>query len=193
MELFAAQHGVIGRRQALAAGLTPRIVEWHVRNGTWTAVHRGVYRLSGTATTWRQRVMAACLAAGPGAVASHRAAGALWGLDGVVEGRPEITVATSGGREPAGVVVHHTRGLQPADRASVDGIPCTSAARTLVDLAGVLTPDQLEVALDSALRDRLTAAGYLQRRLADAGRKGAGVLRELVEDRAGQRPHESPK
>ena len=191
--LFAAQHAVLQRRQALAAGLTPKTIEVRLRTGTWVAVHQAVYRLVGAPTTWRLRVMAACLAAGPGAVASHRAAGALWGLDGVVEGRPEITVAMSGGRELADVVVHHTRGLHAADRATVDGIPCTSAARTLVDLAGVLTPHQLEAALDSALRDRLTAARYLQRRLAGAGRKGAGVLRELVEDRAGQRPHEGPK
>lgn len=133
------------------------------------------------------------MAAGPRAVASHRAAGALWGFDGMAQGRPEVTVTTSGARELRGVAVHHSRSVRRPDRAVRDGIPCTSAARTLIDLAAVLSPDELEVALDSALREHLTSVGYLRRRLHAQGRKGTGVLRDLLEDRVGQRPRESPK
>ena len=87
--LLAAQHGVIHRRQALAAGHTAKAIEIRLRRAEWTPVHQGVYRLAGALATWHQRVMAACLAAGPRAVASHRAAGALWGFDGLAQGRPE--------------------------------------------------------------------------------------------------------
>lgn len=193
--VFAAQYGVIQRRQALQAGLTPRMIECLMSRGEWVAIHRGVYRIAGAPVTWNLRLMAACLAAGPGAVASHRSAAALWGLDTDAPTVPEIAVATSGARELRSVTVHHTRSLGPSDRATRDGIPCSSVARTLVDLASVLDEISLEQTVDSALREHLTSVGYLHRhveRLRD-GRRGTGLLRELLVARTGERPYESRK
>ena len=93
-----------------------------------------------------------------------------------------------------GVVVHWTRSLPIADRAEVDGIPVTRPARTLIDLAAVVGGDDLESALDSALRDRLVTVPYLDRRLAELGsrgRDGLVVLRQLVDDRRDSKPADS--
>jgi hypothetical protein len=140
--------------------------------------------------------MAACLALGPGAVASYRAAGALWGLDGIEAGPIEVTLGGQGERHLPGVKIHRTKGLAPVDVGTRDGIPVTRPARTLLDLAAVLDRIRLEAALDAALRDGLASVPNLLRRLESIGtqgRTGAAVLRSLLEDRRGGRGHESPK
>ncbi|HEX6596289.1 MAG TPA: type IV toxin-antitoxin system AbiEi family antitoxin domain-containing protein [Acidimicrobiales bacterium] len=184
--LFAAQHGVIGRQQAIAAGLTPRMIEWRVHEGAWLPVHRAVYRLAGAPATWQQRLMAATLATG--GVASHRSAARLWGLDVAVTDRLDVMVVGTGGRSISRVALHRTRSLGGPDRAVREGISCTSVARTLVDLAAELEFDDLEAAVDSALREGLTTVSYLERWLPAQGRNGTAVLREIVNDRRVNRP-----
>jgi hypothetical protein len=184
--LFAAQHGVIGRQQAIAAGLTPRMIEWRVHEGAWLRVHRAVYRLAGAPPTWHQRLMAATLATG--GVASHRSAARLWGLDLAVTDRLDVMVVGTGGRSVSRVALHRTRSLGGPDRAVREGISCTSVARTLVDLAAALEFDDLEAAVDSALRDGLTTVSYLERWLPAQGRNGTAVLREIVDDRRVNKP-----
>jgi very-short-patch-repair endonuclease len=72
------------------------------------------------------------------------------------------------------------------DRDLVHGIPVTSAARTLIDLAGVVDRDVLERAVESGLRMRLTTCAFVEWRLDDlggAGRAGAAELRRLLKER----------
>src|SRR5688572_8491233 len=89
--LFSAQHSLITREQALDRGLPSHVIQYRVASGRWERIHDGVYRLAGSVATTAQEVMAATLAAGPGAAASHRAAAALRGWP--IEGRwIEITV-----------------------------------------------------------------------------------------------------
>ncbi|HEX6596168.1 MAG TPA: hypothetical protein VF045_04485 [Acidimicrobiales bacterium] len=193
IDVALRQHGVVTRSQVLALGFTDRIVSLRLGAGRWVSVHAGVYRLAAAADTWRSRCMAACLALGPAAVASHRAAGALWGLDGCRE-LVEVSVPRVGERRLAGVEVHRTRALPVADRADVDGLPVTRPARTLIDLAAVLSAEELEAALDSALRDHVVSPAYLERRLeflGTRGRSGAKALRDLLRDRTEGRPADS--
>lgn len=121
-------------------------------------------------------------------MASHRSAARLWGLDLPPTDRIDITASGTAHRALQGVRVHHADGLRPVVRS---GIPCTPIARTLIDLAAVLGFDDLEACLDSALRDGLATPPYLSRRLPTQGRKGAGVLRKLVQDRQTHKPYES--
>ncbi|HVF15082.1 MAG TPA: hypothetical protein VM942_10810 [Acidimicrobiales bacterium] len=95
----------------------------------------------------------ACLAAGPGAVASHRSAGALWRLDGLEPGRIEVTLPGRGERHLQGVTIHRTRSLAVVEVCRRDGIPVTRPSRTLFDLASVLDRTRLEAAVAAALRD----------------------------------------
>lgn len=75
--LAARQQGCFSRAQVLAAGMTDRMILRRIAAGRWVSVAAGVYRLAGVPVTWRQRALAACLVAGPGAVVSHRSAGVL--------------------------------------------------------------------------------------------------------------------
>jgi len=185
-ELAADQHGVVERGQALAAGVTARMIERRTASGRWVAVHPGVYRLAGAPASWQQRLVAATMATG--GVASHRAAARLWGLDVAPTERVVITVAGTSRRSTRGVIVHHTRSLAGRDRAVLQGIPCTSAGRTLLDLAAELAFDDLEAAVDSALRDGWASVHHLARWVPLSGRKGSAALRRLVEDRRANPP-----
>ena len=126
--------------------------------------------------------MAAVLAYGPRAVVSHRSAAGLWALlssDGL--STVDITVVASWARGRAGIRVHLARSLERRDVRRLDGIPITSPARTLLDLAAVLSPDAFERAFAEAEARRLVRerdfADVLSR---NRGRRGVGVLRAFI-------------
>lgn len=194
--VVAGQYGVLSRAQALDAGFSDKMIWARHRSGAWVRVHAGVYRVAAVPDSWRARLMAACLALDAGAVVSHRAAAALWGLDGFEEGPVEVTVPGTGQRRLGGVTVHRTRSLPVADRAEREGLPVTRPARTLIDLAGVVEEEALESAVDTVLREGLASISYVRRRMAALGTRGrAGVplLQDVLADRVGGRPAESPR
>lgn len=182
--IAARQHGVISRRQALAAGLPLKAIEWRVTTGRWVAVHPGVYTPRSAQSSWQQRLMAAVLRGGNEAFASHRAAAALWRLDGIQERAVEISVPSA--RRIRGAVVHRRSRSDHPPTVELDRIPATGIERTLVDLASVLSRERAALALDDALRRgrvSLEQMGQTLRALPTKGRKGAGTLRELVGQR----------
>ena len=163
--------------------MTPRQIQVRVEAGWLVPVHRHVYRLTGGRSSDAQSLLAACLSAGPSAVASHRSAGALWALRGVEARGAEITVAGGRHRRMTGVVVHRTDQIESVHRARV---PVTTPARTLLDLGAVAPALVVESALEDALMRRLVTFELLTamlERLGGPGRNGAGVLRALVEER----------
>ena len=149
-------------------------------------MHRSVYRLPGSPASPEQSLLGACLAAGDGAVASHRSAARLWSLRGVEDAPTEITVASPRHLRLPGVVVHSSDRLDPVDRFRRAGIPVTTPARTLLDLGAVVPAYVVEPALEDALMRRLVTFQLLTNtleRLGGSGRRGAAILRALVEER----------
>ncbi len=129
--------------------------------------------------------MAACLWGGPPTCASHRAAAAHWELAGITRAVVEITCERSQ-RCPDGIKLHVVPVMPRCDLATLRGIPVTNAARTLVDLAAVVDEETLEIALDDALRRRLTSVPRLRWRIEELcgkGRTGCKALRRLLEVR----------
>ena len=126
--------------------------------------------------------MAATLALGRGAVLSHRDAGALHGLCSAGSGNIHVTVPGDGGRRRrVGITVHRSTTLISQSTATVDGIPVTSVARTLVDIADSQPRRVAERAADEAENRRLLDLPVLQREIAlNPGRRGAGVLRAIL-------------
>jgi hypothetical protein len=129
--IFESQHGVIGRSQALASGMTRKGIEVRLRNGSWRSYLRHTYVVAGAPRTWRQRLMEACLWAGESALASHRAAAALWHLPGFAEGFVEITTNKHVASPLA--CVHRTTTRSGMDIVRRDGIPVTAPHRTIID------------------------------------------------------------
>ncbi|MFN2388111.1 MAG: type IV toxin-antitoxin system AbiEi family antitoxin domain-containing protein [Actinomycetota bacterium] len=193
-DLAARQHGAIGIVQACERGVSRSAVARAVRSGRLHRAAPGVYTWAGSPDTWMQRVMVGVLYAGPGAVASHRCAAALWRFPQVPRGVIEVST-TRRRRADADVVVHQIGELHAAERSTIDGISVTSPTRTLVDLAGVAPVELVEDALDDALRRGLTKLAVCRwelRNVCGRGRAGTRVLRRLLDERpAGYRPCES--
>jgi predicted transcriptional regulator of viral defense system len=135
-ELARRQHGVVERQQLVALGLSLDAIDHRVECGRLLRLHRGVYAVGHRKLTGLGVWMAAVLAAGPGAVLSHRSAGALWGVRAWSGRRVEIAVPRRR-RVRDGLVLHETQ-LPEDERDEHEGIPVTTPARTLLDLAAVL-------------------------------------------------------
>lgn len=118
----------------------------------------GVYLLAGRLRDWRCELWIALLAAGPGSFACWRAAGCLWQLDGMPPDALDVGVDMA--RRPRRPGVHRLS-LRDGDLVAVDGIPCTSAVRTLLDLGAVVDESVVERSLESALRRRLVGDSVL--------------------------------
>jgi hypothetical protein len=153
-ELAARQRGVVSLEQLRACGVGRGAVEKAVRAGRLHRLYRGVYAVGHAHLGREGRRLAAVLACGEGAVLSHRTGAAHWGLLETNQARVDVT-ARRGRREVAGIRLHWSRSLTPRDTTTHDGIPITSIARTLLDLAATTRPDRLERALAQAERLRL--------------------------------------
>jgi Transcriptional regulator, AbiEi antitoxin/Protein of unknown function (DUF559) len=183
--IAARQHGVISLLQLKALGLTSSGVRRRVAAGRLHRMHRGVYAVGHPRLTVKGRWMAAVLAGGPGAVLSHRDAAALWRIRKSARAAIDVTTPRRGGRSLSGIEVHRTRYLPPEDVTEIDGIPCTTLARTLLDLAEVVDRRQVERACDEAEVLRLLDASALDAVLSRArGRRGVPVLRAILDEHA---------
>src|SRR4029079_13492509 len=89
------------------------------------------------------RILAAVKACGPGAFASRFASGELSKrIVELGERRPDVLVLGATTRRHGGIRIHRTMRLDPRDVTRIQGIPATTPARTLVDLAADLTYEQ---------------------------------------------------
>ncbi|HYP56100.1 MAG TPA: type IV toxin-antitoxin system AbiEi family antitoxin domain-containing protein [Solirubrobacterales bacterium] len=166
-ELLAAvagrQHGVVARRQLIAAGMTQSGVARRLAGGRLHQLHRGVYAVGHRAISRQGRWMAAVLAVGGGpssageplkrwgAAVSHRSAGELWSLVESREGPVEVTIpGDSGKRRRRGIWLHRSATLLPAHVTLRAGIPVTGTARTIRDLRRVVPARELRRALRQA-------------------------------------------
>lgn len=183
--IMAAQYGAAHREQLLRAGLTRHCIQHDVGSGLLVPVHPGVFVDAASPAIRQREVMAATLWGGPSAGASSVTAAGLLGL------RPDPLlidiVTTRSLRSRPGIRLHRCLTLPPDDLIRVGPIRVTSPARTIIDLAGVLTEEALEIVLEEGLRQRLLTEDHLRARLIELGtrgRKGAGVLVDLLHLRA---------
>jgi uncharacterized protein DUF559 len=145
--LAERQLGVVARRQLIDAGIGKNAITRRVGQKRLHPLLPGVYAVGHRVLTIKARWMAAVLAAGPSAVLSHRAAGALHRIHS--SERMEVTVRQP--RRPIhGLCIHHTNFLPDDEVTTVSGIPVTNSPRTLLDLATVLSKHQLERAVHEA-------------------------------------------
>lgn len=188
-KLFKRQHGLVTTSQATALGIRYDTLSARCRAGSLVRVSPGIYRLAASPVTQEQRLLAALLSHPSGAVASHRAAAWLHGFDDC----PffiEVRARSVAGTRP--YPVHEAHDVF-ADTTTVSGIRCTTAARTLLDLAALFDARRLEIALLSAVRLGRVSYSQLERHLQrrGRGRLGAPLLRRLIAASANQEPTDS--
>ena len=190
LRLAEKRHGVITRSEALDLGMTPRRVQNLVKKSRWQRLYPGAYIVGGAPAIWAARLTAATLAAGPEAVASHRAAARWHGLDGFDDNVIEIICPRHIRWD--GVTAHRGPLLRRGDVVTRRHLRVTTCTRTLMDLGSVVSLPRLEAALDSALVMGLTSVNHLSRRLGAGGlRRGTVPLERLLESRRGSAPTQS--
>ena len=145
--LAAEQGGPVSRGQARAAGLSRGMIGRRVAQGRWHEVFPGVWAVGHRAMTPKGWLVAAVLAGGPGAVASHRSAAWWHGVLPTSRSRHDVT--TRRHRESDRIDFHRCR-LTDADVTVVEGVPVTTLARTFLDLAEVVPRRRVERAVDEA-------------------------------------------
>jgi hypothetical protein len=155
-ELAAAQHGVVARRQLLDLGLGKDAIDHRLGSGRLRRLERGVYALGHIELRREGRTLAVLLTCGDDAVLSHRSAAALWGLRPWSDTFVELTITgPRGTRRRRGRIVHRSRDLPIEERTIERGIPVTSVARTLLDLAAVVPPHHLRRAVERSVQAEL--------------------------------------
>jgi Protein of unknown function (DUF559)/Transcriptional regulator, AbiEi antitoxin len=187
-EIAARQYGLITRRQALELGMSAAAISRRLESGEWLRVFENVFRLASAPITVQQKWLAVCLR-NPGRIwLSHRASAAFWRLDGFEQELVEAT-AVCDIRSSNRAIVHRVQSMPPADVTVVAQIPVTTVHRTLIDLGAVVPADDVELALECALRRRITSIDRLQRRLAaigTRGRRGPAVLGSIIRHHSGR-------
>src|SRR5687768_10857073 len=134
LRLASRQHGLVTTAQLDQLGFSRPRRRHLVDRGVLFRAHRGVYAVAGSKDTFEFRVMAAALAAGEGAVASHRCAAALYNIRRIGCDVPVITVSGRAAPRLTGIKSHRRDILTPIDRVTIGVIPATSPAWTILDL-----------------------------------------------------------
>lgn len=196
LPIATQQHGLVSRRQLRALGIS-RDAVFH-----WTKTHRlnrltpRAYRVAGSPLSEPQRVLAAVLDAEPHSALSHMSAPAWWGLPGF-ELDPLHVIRSHGGLGERRYLAetHRSRTLLPDHVMRVRGVPVTTMARSLFDIAPIVSPDRLDLAIERSLGLRLTKISELltvEKDVSVQGFEGVALMRELIAKRGlGYRPTES--
>jgi very-short-patch-repair endonuclease len=180
MNLAARQHGVISRDQLHKLGTSDSAIAHAIRTGRLHRVFRGTFALTPQISR-RGRLSAAVLACGKGAVISHRSAGAPLGLLSDEPSVIDVIPPQEQGRQIDGIRFHRVRAPRRDEVGTVDGIPCTSPARTLVDLAGAVGDWKLRSCFERAAQKRLLDIPAIEASM-DPGRRGNKSLRKLIDE-----------
>ena len=171
--LAERQHGVVAVWQLLELGLSRGAIQYRVSIGRLHLVHRGVYAVGHRKLTRHGHWMAAVLAYGPDAVLSHRSAAALWAIG---QSSYKIDVTTPHSKRHRRTIRAHTARLDPEDHTTHDGIPVTSVARTIFDLAAQISDTALTRLIEESDRRELFDLRALDRATARRPRT-TGVVR----------------
>jgi len=185
--IAADHHGVFAGHHLDDLDVSHKFREARIRDGRWVRIHHSVFRIAGAPVTWRGKLQGACWAGGTRAAASHRSAAELLELPAGRQNVVEISCPRWHRARHEGLVVHETTLLEPIDLTFIDGIPCTTAARTIFDLARRATPRSLDLDIDAALRRGGTSTEELvatAARLASKGRPGARRFKAVLAARA---------
>ena len=179
--LAAAQTDVVAAWQLLARGWTRKAIRHRAMAAGWSVVHPGVYALTQAPLTQLQRWIAAALTA-PETYLSHQSAAGCWGFHRADSAVETVTRVGSGGpRRFGGVLVRRSLELDGATTLR-HGIPITTPARTLIDIAAALPTHLVGRAFRESLRLKVLTTGDLVRELArHRGRRGSRALWDLAE------------
>jgi len=176
----AGQSGLLTRKQALDAGLTPKAIEWRLGTGRWQVVHPGIYQTLPGRDGWESRAVAALLHAGPGSALSHESAAHEWGLIRQAPGTITVVIPAERRARPVeGVTIRRSR--HAAARTDPRAWPHrTQVEHTVLDLSSGRGPDRAIALAAKAVGLELTSTERLMSALGDRhGQRDRSLLLEV--------------
>lgn len=188
-EVASEQAGYFTTAQAEACGYSSSLRAYHVKQGRWVRVRRGIYRLSEYPSSEHEEVIAAWLWAGKDvAVVSHESALDMLDLSDVIPGTIHITIPRSRRYRPAtaGITLHTTtRDAKPGEVITRGGLRVTSAVRTILDCAETGTaPEQIVAAVRQAVDRGLATRRQLETDAASRGGRVKRLIRRAFDEAA---------
>jgi very-short-patch-repair endonuclease len=189
--LAARHHRIVTRSQLHHIGISEKQIHLWQGTGFLARVEPNVFLVAGGELTWAARLFSVC--ADSGAIASHRSAAALHGLEGCHPGRPEISLPSGVWFRREGVRTHLSTDLHLITPVTRDAVPTTPVARTVLDL-GAVAPYLVEDAARDAVGKRLTTWDGLLTTLVShsrKGRRGCGPLRAVLDLHYGDKTESS--
>ncbi len=181
--LATPAHGVVTRAELLGNGVTVAQIKYRLRSGALQREYPGVYRVGHRAPSTEARYLAAVRACGPDALLCDRAAGHLLGLLKTGPPVPEVVAPTA--RCVSGIRTRRARRMDAVAAWTWHGVPVTSAAQVIVDLAPRLTFDDLARACHEAGVRHGTTPREVEAVLARFPRRpGADKLRSILRGEA---------
>lgn len=179
------QRGIVHRSQLVEAGLTSASIKHRLAIGQLHRLYPRVYLVGRPRLEPLGAAAAAAVHFGGHAVLSHRTAGLIWEILDAPELPVSVTVVGIDARSRSSLTIYR-RSLSPQDVRARRGLPVTSPARTIIDLAGSVDAGELEATLALVLRRRLVTVAEVRAALERAPRsKGAATLRRMLEPGAG--------
>jgi len=179
------QSGYFTTAQAKSAGFSQSLLSYHVRSRRFTRVRWGVYRLTLYPSTPHEDLFVAWLQIGPGAVISHDSALALYDLSDALPAQIHVTVPRGASRRRRGLVLHTNR-IDPHEVTTVEGLPVTTVARTIADvatsgLAEELVIQAVQQAVERGMVSKVDLESYAEER---GGSTRRWIHRALLEGAA---------
>lgn len=185
LDLLQSQHGLISLGQSRSAGLSDQSRRQLLDGGRWERVAPSVYGVVDHRRTWIRLLWTAHLHAGPDSTISHESSGRLHRFEQAPAGRVSLIVPARIRHGLPWVRYHRSDQLEPADIATMHGLPVTTRVRTVFDLASVLHVATLrDLVHDEVTEHRLSLArigAYLdgtRRR----GKPGVARLARVLDD-----------
>jgi len=179
------QHSLVTATQLRQVGVDHDATDYRLRVGRLHLIHRGVYAVGHPELTPEGRFLAAVLALGDGAVLSHLPAAILWQILRKLwlPDDSDIDVTTPRRLKPRpGIRPHSAPTLKPADWTRFKGIPVTTPARTLLDVATLLPARTFRRAVHEAEVQRRVNHRQLRAQIAGRGTRSAAVLRAVIDE-----------
>jgi very-short-patch-repair endonuclease len=181
LALSREQQRVVSRQQLQTLGYTDRAIQHAMASGRLYPMWPGVYSVGTPHVSRLGILMGAVLACGRGAAVSHGTAAALLGI--CPRAPREVHVSVPAAKHPRGkgIVVHRRATFETTKHF---GIPVTTPACTIVDIAPSLPPAELERAINQADVTAMITVPALMSALAELPRRpGLAKVRRTIDAR----------
>jgi len=177
----ARQHGLMRFDQLVACGLDKDAIARRVRKGHLQRVHYGVYAIGHVSETLDAQFKAAVLAGGGDAFLSAWASCTLAGLLRWDDRTIEVTVRGTSHRSRPGIRFHRARALHPHDTTKLHGIPCTTPARAILEVAPQLSDRRLKRLIRKAQAEKRANVRQIAAVLRRArGHRATGRIADII-------------